>query len=300
MDGVEDEEFSLKWNHHQQVIVTAFDSLLNNGIFTDCTLAAEGKFIQAHRVILSACSPYFAAIFSQQFDKHPIVVLHGIKFEELRDMMDYKGEANVSSYDHLSALLMAAQSLQIKGLSDEGSLEGSKSNQYDDEEEETTNGELLKRQQQDTETINDAVESGQESITLPVNGEIHIQQDNNQLVELLKQQDEDTYHKKYAVMTYGEDKIAFKVNVENDNKLQEECDSSYRPKSTRKRKRRSNVDERNQRSTRTRNKVTMSKTGSTRLLRSKSLYFKETSYETDTKEMGQYASKKLQSDDTGE
>lgn len=42
-----------------------------------------------------------------------------VKFQELRAMMDYmyRGEVNISQ-DQLAALLKAAESLQIKGLSD--------------------------------------------------------------------------------------------------------------------------------------------------------------------------------------
>lgn len=59
------------------------------------------------------------AVLSQQYDKHPIIILKDVKFAELRAMMDYmyRGEVNISQ-DQLGALLKAAESLQIKGLSD--------------------------------------------------------------------------------------------------------------------------------------------------------------------------------------
>lgn len=58
-------------------------------------------------------------LLSQQYDKHPIFILKDVKFQELRAMMDYmyRGEVNISQ-DQLAALLKAAESLQIKGLSD--------------------------------------------------------------------------------------------------------------------------------------------------------------------------------------
>lgn len=58
-------------------------------------------------------------MLSQQYDKHPIFILKDVKFQELRAMMDYmyRGEVNISQ-DQLAALLKAAESLQIKGLSD--------------------------------------------------------------------------------------------------------------------------------------------------------------------------------------
>ncbi|XP_018332849.1 longitudinals lacking protein isoform X15 [Agrilus planipennis] len=115
----DDQQFCLRWNNHQSTLVAVFDTLLENGTLVDCTLAAEGKFLNAHKVVLSACSPYFETLLSQNYDKHPIFILKDVKFQELKAMMDYmyRGEVNISQ-DQLGALLKAAESLQIKGLSD--------------------------------------------------------------------------------------------------------------------------------------------------------------------------------------
>ncbi|XP_060534637.1 protein bric-a-brac 2-like isoform X2 [Cylas formicarius] len=115
----DDQQFCLRWNNHQSTLVAVFDTLLENGTLVDCTLAAEGKFLNAHKVVLSACSPYFEALLSRHYDKHPILILKDVKFQELKAMMDYmyRGEVNISQ-DQLAALLKAAESLQIKGLSD--------------------------------------------------------------------------------------------------------------------------------------------------------------------------------------
>ena len=60
-------------------------------------------------------------LLSQHDEKHPIVILKDVKFQELKAMVDYMyhGEVNISQ-DQLGALLKAAESLQIKGLSDSG------------------------------------------------------------------------------------------------------------------------------------------------------------------------------------
>jgi len=115
----DDQQFCLRWNNHQSTLISVFDTLLENGTLVDCTLAAEGKFLKAHKVVLSACSPYFATLLQEQYDKHPIFILKDVKYQELRAMMDYmyRGEVNISQ-DQLAALLKAAESLQIKGLSD--------------------------------------------------------------------------------------------------------------------------------------------------------------------------------------
>ncbi|XP_023703646.1 longitudinals lacking protein, isoforms H/M/V isoform X15 [Cryptotermes secundus] len=116
-----EQQFCLKWNNHQSTIVAGFDTLLESGTLVDCTLAAEGQYLKAHKVVLSACSPYFELLLSQHDEKHPIVILKDVKFQELKAMVDYMyhGEVNISQ-DQLGALLKAAESLQIKGLSDSG------------------------------------------------------------------------------------------------------------------------------------------------------------------------------------
>ncbi|XP_055919140.1 longitudinals lacking protein, isoforms F/I/K/T isoform X2 [Eupeodes corollae] len=124
----DDQQFCLRWNNHQSTLISVFDTLLENETLVDCTLAAEGKFLKAHKVVLSACSPYFATLLSEQYDKHPIFILKDVKYQELRAMMDYmyRGEVNISQ-DQLAALLKAAESLQIKGLSDNRTGSGNSS-----------------------------------------------------------------------------------------------------------------------------------------------------------------------------
>lgn len=55
----DDQQFCLRWNNHQSTLIQNFDTLLESGTLVDCTLAAEGKTLKAHKVVLSACSPYF-------------------------------------------------------------------------------------------------------------------------------------------------------------------------------------------------------------------------------------------------
>ncbi|XP_026480905.1 longitudinals lacking protein, isoforms A/B/D/L-like isoform X2 [Ctenocephalides felis] len=115
----DDQQFCLKWNNHQSTLISQFDTLLENETLVDCTLAAEGKYLRAHKVVLSACSPYFESLLRLQYDKHPIFILKDVKYQELRAMIDYmyRGQVNISQ-DQLGALLKAAETLQIKGLSD--------------------------------------------------------------------------------------------------------------------------------------------------------------------------------------
>lgn len=115
----EPQEFCLRWNNHQATIISVFDYLLENETLVDCTLAAEGQYLKAHKVVLCACSPYLEILLSQHNDKHPILIFKDIKYHELKCMIEYmyKGEVNIAQ-DQLNHFLKAAESLQIKGLSE--------------------------------------------------------------------------------------------------------------------------------------------------------------------------------------
>ena len=83
----------------------------------DVTLAAGGRHLQAHKVVLSACSEYFQSVFAANPCQHPVVILKDVAFEDLETVVKfmYHGIVNVSS-DKLPAVLNTADALQIKGL----------------------------------------------------------------------------------------------------------------------------------------------------------------------------------------
>lgn len=56
-------QFCLKWNNFHNSIVSAFESLQSLEELVDVTLMCEGHNVKAHKVILSACSPYFRNLF---------------------------------------------------------------------------------------------------------------------------------------------------------------------------------------------------------------------------------------------
>ncbi|XP_050713876.1 nascent polypeptide-associated complex subunit alpha, muscle-specific form-like isoform X2 [Eriocheir sinensis] len=116
---MEAERFLLKWNNHQTNLVTVFDQLYEQEAFTDVTLACDGRTFAAHKVILSACSPYFQALFLGNPCKHPIIFMRDVRAGDMEALLSfmYRGEINVHQHD-LSSFLRTAESLQIKGLSD--------------------------------------------------------------------------------------------------------------------------------------------------------------------------------------
>lgn len=112
--------FCLRWNNYQSNLTNVFDQLLQNESFVDVTLAcADGHSVKAHKMVLSACSPYFQALFFENPCKHPIVILKDIKWTELKAAVEfmYKGEINVCQ-EQIGPLLKVAESLKIRGLAD--------------------------------------------------------------------------------------------------------------------------------------------------------------------------------------
>ncbi|XP_038218529.1 kelch repeat and BTB domain-containing protein 4-like isoform X1 [Zerene cesonia] len=112
-----DQQFSLSWNNFHGNLSKGFAGLLGNGEFVDVTIAVEGHLLQAHKVILSICSPYFKKMFQLNPCQHPIVVLRDVSHKAMRDLLQfmYHGEVSVKRED-LTSFIGTAEVLQIKGL----------------------------------------------------------------------------------------------------------------------------------------------------------------------------------------
>ncbi|XP_052132974.1 uncharacterized protein LOC113202800 [Frankliniella occidentalis] len=115
------QQYCLRWNNHRSNLLTVFDQLLQSEAFTDVTLACEGGVsIKCHKMVLAACSAYFAALFSELPCKHPVVVLKDVKYADMKAILEYmyRGEVNVEQ-QQLTALIRVAETLKVKGLVEE-------------------------------------------------------------------------------------------------------------------------------------------------------------------------------------
>jgi hypothetical protein len=112
------EEFVLRWNNHQQNFAAVVEDLWRHDTFTDVILCSEGRVFPAHRVILSACSPYFLEILSKVPEhQHPVVFLQGVPLKDLHSLLTfmYSGEVVVSAGCDMASFFRTAENLQIKG-----------------------------------------------------------------------------------------------------------------------------------------------------------------------------------------
>ncbi|XP_043245980.1 broad-complex core protein isoforms 1/2/3/4/5-like isoform X5 [Amphibalanus amphitrite] len=111
------QKFCLKWNNFQTSVTSVFDNLRQDGELVDITLCCEGRKIKAHRMMLSACSPYFRDLLKENPCQHPVFFLKDASFVDLVAVVEfvYKGEVNVTQ-GQLASFLKTAEMLQVRGL----------------------------------------------------------------------------------------------------------------------------------------------------------------------------------------
>ncbi|QQP36186.1 Uncharacterized protein FKW44_021203 [Caligus rogercresseyi] len=103
------ERLHLRWNDFEPNIKHGFCELRREEDFFDS--------LRAHRVILSACSPFFKSMLRSLSHEHPLLYLRGIPPSHMEAILSfmYSGEVSVPQ-DELQSFLALAEELQIKGL----------------------------------------------------------------------------------------------------------------------------------------------------------------------------------------
>ena len=72
------EKLCLQWNDFNENLGSSFRDLRGDKELTDITLACEdGKQVEAHKVILSASSPFFKNILKRNKHTHPLIFIEG-------------------------------------------------------------------------------------------------------------------------------------------------------------------------------------------------------------------------------
>ena len=111
------EKFCLRWNDFERNISNAFQDLRNESDFFDMTIVCDDEQIQAHKLVLSACSPFFRNVLKKNPHQSPLLYLKGVKFNEIIAVLNfmYHGEVNVAQ-EELNSFLSVAEDLKVKGL----------------------------------------------------------------------------------------------------------------------------------------------------------------------------------------
>ena len=123
-------ELCLQWKDFASILSRSFTEMREEADFFDVRIACYDeknsiKTIPAHKVVLSACSPFFKDLLralnedQQQagIQNKPLIFLKGISYHQIQAMLDfmYTGQTKVRETE-LDTFLAAAEELQVKGL----------------------------------------------------------------------------------------------------------------------------------------------------------------------------------------
>ena len=111
-------KFSLRWNDFQDKVSQNFSLLRSEEEFFDVSLVSDDqKMMSAHKLVLSASSPYFKHILTNNKHSHPLLCLDGVSSGELQFVLDYIYHGEVQIYqEQLDRFLVVAQRLQLEGV----------------------------------------------------------------------------------------------------------------------------------------------------------------------------------------
>ena len=132
---MDSDKFCLCWNDFENNFSSSLKDLREEKDFFDVTIACDDSQMQAHKVILSACSTFFRNILRRNPHQHPLLYLKGVKYSELLSILNfmYMGEVNVAQ-EELNSFLSVAEDLKVKGLTQGNSSQPNKSNNITDQE----------------------------------------------------------------------------------------------------------------------------------------------------------------------
>ena len=111
---MDQETYSLRWKTFSDHLVLTFRDLGTEGHFTDVTLVSDDQ-IQAHKIVLSSCSPLLKNLLLNNPHSHPLLYLSGVKQQELQSILQYMylGEVTISQ-DSVQEFMDIAKDLEVK------------------------------------------------------------------------------------------------------------------------------------------------------------------------------------------
>jgi len=112
--------YAVSWPEHAKDRTSAVKNMLERNAFVDVTLACDDDQIQAHKVLLSAASPFFLKVLERNSHAHPLLYLRGAKTKDVTAILNfiYEGETSVPARD-FESFMSLAKDLEVKGLIDE-------------------------------------------------------------------------------------------------------------------------------------------------------------------------------------
>ena len=115
-----DQNLDIRWKTFPEQLVKLFSNLGRDGNFTDVTLVSDDQIqTQAHKVVLSACSPVLRNLLVNNRHSHPLVYLRGIQQIELLAVLEfmYFGQTKVT-IRRVKKFLDVAKDLELKEVNE--------------------------------------------------------------------------------------------------------------------------------------------------------------------------------------
>ena len=115
--------YSVSWPEHATDRTASVKNMLEKRSFVDVTIACDDDQLEAHKVLLSAASPFFQRILERNPHNHPLLYLRGSLKKDVSAILDfiYSGETSVPVQD-FESFMSLAKDLEVKGLVDENEL----------------------------------------------------------------------------------------------------------------------------------------------------------------------------------
>ena len=113
------ETLVFNWKVFISDFASSSSDLFTKNSFSDVTLVSDDQIqFQAHKFVLSACSPVMKTMLENNTHSHPLIYLKGVSHQELQSILQfmYLGEVTVYS-NHVDAFLDIANNLEIKKIS---------------------------------------------------------------------------------------------------------------------------------------------------------------------------------------
>ena len=114
--GSEEESLLLKWDKFDENVKQSFTEFQDKGYFFDVTLACEDKEVKAHKLILSACSPFFKRLLLKKHvasNLHPVIYLRGVKADQLDAVLAFIYQGEVSIIIHINIIRITSIIISI-------------------------------------------------------------------------------------------------------------------------------------------------------------------------------------------
>jgi hypothetical protein len=125
------EKYCMKVNDFDANLVNSLSELKDSEEFFDVTLVSDDETpFRAHKVILSASSPFFRNVLKFNQNNFPLLYIRGLTSKDLANVVEflYRGEVTVAHED-LDQFLKVSRDLKLKGM-----YENEEVNKYDTDE----------------------------------------------------------------------------------------------------------------------------------------------------------------------